>query len=262
MSKIVVLGAGGMLGREIVRFAREDGYEVFAADRTNTGILNQNVLRSILRWHSPDVLVNCIGIVPQKLGERYSNTDMVHVNAFLPHMIKDVCAEFGVRMVQISTDCVFSGAKGDYSVTDIPDPVDLYGRTKVVGEVGDLIVRTSFIGFEHGLLSWLVSNRGGSVDGYSEAWWSGSTVYEVARKMVPLLDASLVGTIHLATIDAVSKNQVLRVLNEELDLGITIKSVDVPKIDRSLKPTFLILPIWSVVQELKDGYLSRHSSWA
>lgn len=258
--KIMVLGAGGMLGKQVVRFARLAGHEVVVADRVTMPIINVATLSNAIHSSDSGILINCVGVVPQKLGERYSNIDMIQVNAVLPHVIHEVCKSFGVFMVQVSTDCVFSGNMGNYAVGDQTDPVDLYGKTKVVGEVGDLIVRTSFIGFEHGLLSWLISNRGGKVDGYGRAFWSGSTVYEVARNLIILCGLSVKGTAHLSTAEwTTTKYDLLLALNESLGLGIEINKVDLPKIDRTLKPntSIQLQPVrsYAIMKELVDEFV-------
>jgi dTDP-4-dehydrorhamnose reductase len=129
-----------------------------------------------------------------------------------------------------------------YAESDRPDPVDLYGHTKLLGEVTtdeSLTLRTSIIGRElrsaTGLVEWLLSNRGGRVDGYSRAIFSGLTTIALARLLADVVERHphLTGLYHVAG-NAISKDDLLRRLSAAFGAGITVESSDALHIDRSL----------------------------
>ena len=123
-------------------------------------------VRRALDLAKPDAVINGIGIVKQR-DEAKQAVPSIQINALFPHQLADLCVERGLRVIQISTDCVFSGLRGNYSESDVPDPLDLYGRTKLLGELnrpGMLTLRTSIIGWQlnnfSGLLNWFALQRG------------------------------------------------------------------------------------------------------
>lgn len=237
--EILVLGHKGMLGREVVEAGRRcehqmiysGGYDIV----TSAGLVLAN------REIEPDAVINCAGIIPAKCGD---NVGMLLVNAVGPH---NVAKHFpGVHIVQVSTDCVFGGRdRGPHAVYKHPDPDSLYGRSKLAGELTGpyhTTVRTSFIGYDHGLLPWFLSQTG-VVDGWYNAMWSGSTVYEVARKLVDIACNGPAGLVHLATKKAISKCDVLHLLKRGFDLELPkIRHSEYPMIFRDLKPTHLLEP--------------------
>jgi len=201
--RILVLGATGMLGHEVVGLLRQR-FELHATarDRTKVDALwpdvevhpfevqTVNGLPPLFRRVRPDVVLNCIGIVKQR-PEGSKPISSITVNALFPHELAETCAVHGARLMHISTDCVFSGdlpRPGSYREEDPPDARDLYGRTKLLGEVTEasaLTLRTSIIGWElgrgYGLLEWLASRAGERVTGFSQSFFSGLTTRALAR---------------------------------------------------------------------------------
>jgi dTDP-4-dehydrorhamnose reductase len=158
-----------------------------------------------LLYCSPNVVINCAGIIKQQ-GSAQADLSYIRVNALAPYILADLCERRGTRLIQLSTDCVFSGRVGQYSEADIPDPTDLYDRSKLLGEVTrgpHLTVRTSFIGFERfhnqslSLLDWFMC-QSGEIKGYTRAIWSGLTTLEVARNLISLAHRpEVTGLLHL-----------------------------------------------------------------
>jgi dTDP-4-dehydrorhamnose reductase len=189
----------------------------------------------------PDVVVNAIGIVKQ----RSTATDPVlsiSVNSLFPHRLAKLCDAAGARLVHFSTDCVFSGRGGAYVEADVPDPIDLYGRSKLLGEVdapGVLTIRTSIIGRElenmTGLLEWFLGQAGGRVKGFSRVTWSGVTTNFLAQTVARLIreGAGLSGVFHLSG-PAISKYQLLVWLNDAFGTRTTVERDDALVSDRSL----------------------------
>jgi dTDP-4-dehydrorhamnose reductase len=190
---------------------------------------------------APDVVVNCIGIVKQSdAAEDAART--VEVNSLHPHRLAAACIDRGVRLIHVSTDCVYSGRRGSYEETDLPDPADLYGRSKLAGEPGGpgvLTLRTSMIGWEistrHGLLEWFAAQSGGTVKGFRNAIFSGPTALELSRLIAALAagDDQPEGTLH-ASAEPISKYDLLIELRRVLDVDVEIEPVDEPRLDRSL----------------------------
>lgn len=186
----------------------------------------------------PDVVLNAVGLVKQ-LG--YDDPrPMIETNALYPHELAQACLDRGIYLIHYSTDCVFDGRRGDYSEKDTPNPIDHYGRTKLLGEPilpNCLVVRTSFIGRElrgyTGLMEWF-RNTGETAKGWSRAIWSGLTTHELARVTNDyLLDATLSGVYHIGG-DPIVKYDLLLMLNEYLELGKDLEEVEGQAIDRSL----------------------------
>ena len=260
--RVMVIGATGTLGHRLcldwaerfecwgtVRAPVEDPVaELLAPARLIAGISAEepDTLRSALERARPDVVVNCVGAVKQaEAGQQ--PIPAIRINSLFPHELAAACRESSARMIHISTDCVFSGERGRYSEQDVPDAADLYGRSKLLGEIsgeGLLTLRTSLIGRELqsslGLLEWLISNRGGSVKGFSRAVFSGLTTIGLASEIGVLIEEhpGLEGIWHLAS-EPIDKLELLTALERALELGIEIVPDRSVIVDRSLDSTRL-----------------------
>jgi dTDP-4-dehydrorhamnose reductase len=259
MTRALVLGGTGMLGHVLWRTCREAGIEAVAtvrADRlagpaaavldpgsTLTGVRaedTESVTRA-LGDSGAEVVVNCIGIVKQS-SRADDAVGTIRVNSLFPHQLAAACRERGMRLIHVSTDCVFSGRTGGYDEDDVPDPVDLYGRSKLLGEVaGDdaLTIRTSMIGRElegaNGLLEWFLGQAGGAVRGFSRAVFSGPTTPVLSRAIAGVIGGhpGLEGVHHLGA-DPIDKHELLLMLREAFSLDVEIERDDTVQVDRSL----------------------------
>lgn len=259
MKKVIVLGGSGMLGHMLVRVLSND-CEVAATLRVGSGLkfaanpwfaksrivpgvdaTKVDSIRSVMSELHPDVVVNAIGLVKQR-PEAKDTVMSIQVNALFPHVLAGVCRNAGARLIHISTDCVFSGRKGNYKETDEPDPVDIYDRTKLLGEIeGEriLTIRTSLVGRElirsSGLVEWFLANRDGEVKGFTRAVFSGVSTHALAHMIRTVIaeHPDLVGLYHFAS-RPISKFDLLVQLNEAAGLNIKINPVDAPALDRSL----------------------------
>lgn len=258
MTRILILGAGGMLGHVLRRECadRLDTYGTVRGDpeelpgieggdgaRLLGGVTAEEAgsVELALERTSPQVAVNCIGIVKQSAAAQDA-AGMVEVNSLFPQRLARICNEREVRLIHVSTDCVFSGRRGGYQELDLPDPADLYGRSKLAGEPvgpGVLTLRTSMIGWElstrNGLLEWFASQEGGTVTGFRRATFSGPTSLELARLIATIAGEHprLEGTFHVGAAP-ISKHELLLNLRRALGLGVEIEPADEPRIDRSL----------------------------
>jgi dTDP-4-dehydrorhamnose reductase len=199
-------------------------------------------LQETLDQIKPDAVVNAVGIVKQR-DEAKQAVPSIQINALFPHQLADLCIERGIRVLQISTDCVFSGSRGNYTEIDVPDPVDLYGRTKLLGELnrpGCLTLRTSIIGWQlntfSSLLSWFALQRGKRIKGYRHAIYTGFSTDVMANLIGDILSTrkDLSGVFQVAS-EPISKYDLLVRLRDVLDWkDITIEPDDQFFCDRSL----------------------------
>ena len=256
-----MLGAAGMLGHRLWREVR-GRIETFAAIRRSyreyaslgwfderrvidrIDATSDEDLERAFRVARPDVVINAVGLVKQ----RHDGVDPVRsitINALLPHQLAAWAATAGARLIHLSTDCVFSGHRGNYRESDVPDAMDLYGRSKLLGEVdrdGCLTIRTSMVGREigsaHGLVEWFLGHRGEQVRGYTRARFSGLTTLELARVIANVITEhrSLQGVWHVAG-EQISKFELLSQMNEAFGLGTTIEPDDSLVCDRTMDAT-------------------------
>lgn len=257
-TKILVLGASGMLGSAVYcYFAQAENFQAVGTlrsgaaitrfptalrDRLRTGINveDPDALIETVRVFGPQVVINCVGVVKQ-LESADDPLQAIPINSLLPHRLARICAVAGARLVHISTDCVFDGAKGNYSENDRPNAYDLYGRSKLLGEVDQgnaITLRTSIIGHElgtsHGLVDWFLSQKG-AVKGFSRAIFSGLPTAELARVIAEFVlpRPHLRGLYHVSAA-AISKLDLLRLVATEYSVSSTIVPDDKVAIDRSL----------------------------
>lgn len=190
---------------------------------------------------APTAVINCVGLVKQ-VPAGQDAMRVISVNALLPHRLEALCRERDVRLVHISTDCVFSGDRGLYREDDTADARDLYGRSKLLGEVQgarSLTVRTSIIGRElsssHGLLEWFLSQRGPSVPGFTRAIFSGFPTTSLARIIASIVrdHRELSGLYHISS-DPISKYDLLLLLRDAYGTPVQVQPSGDIEIDRSL----------------------------
>jgi dTDP-4-dehydrorhamnose reductase len=186
------------------------------------------------------VVVNAAGIVKQR-ADTHDSIPNIAINALLPHRVASLCAASGARLIHISTDCVFSGLEGRYTEASTPDPRDLYGQSKLLGEVHAphcLTLRTSMIGPEisrkTGLLEWFLAQRG-SIKGFRRAIFSGFTTLELTRivERLALHYPAAHGLYHVSAAP-ISKYDLLAMLGERLPVDVSIAPDDAFHCDRSL----------------------------
>jgi dTDP-4-dehydrorhamnose reductase len=259
--KVLVLGVSGMLGNamfrklsesqslEVYGTARSASVKRFFSDELNQRIVcgvdieNQDSVACILAEIKPQAVINCVGLVKQ-LADANDPLVALPINAILPHRLARLCQLINARLIHVSTDCVFSGARGNYNENDPPDAQDLYGRSKLLGEVDyphAVTLRTSIIGHElnsmHSLVGWFLAQHG-RVKGYARAIFSGLPTVELAELVrdVVLPRGELRGVYHVASAP-ISKFDLLRLVAKTYDKQITIEEDQDFVIDRSLDAT-------------------------
>jgi len=228
MKKVLILGSGGMLGHVVCKYLEGlNSYQIFDASypfkfRSKSNILDvldKIKLIEFLETISPDIVINCIGVLIK--GSAIDPANAIYINSYFPHFLSKVIKKWNGKLIHISTDCVFSGAKGDYSESDLKDADDNYGRSKSLGEVNndyDLTLRTSIIGPElnmngEGLFHWFM-NQNGDIYGFTRVLWTGITTLELARVIQSAIDQNLTGLINIPAKQKISKYDLLVKIKE------------------------------------------------
>ena len=260
--KILVLGASGMLGSTVTRFlSTKNGLKVTGSCRSNTNInfintsgnldfiyrldvTNFSLLENYVNGLRPNIIINCVGLIKQDIRVN-DHLQTILVNALLPHQINSLCRRYNSRLIHISTDCVFSGKKGNYLENDFCDGDDLYGRSKYLGELSAsanaITLRTSIIGHElfsnSSLLEWFLA-QSGEVQGFSRAIFSGLTTLEIAKVIFDFIlpSPSLRGLYHLSS-QPIDKYSLLTKISNVYGRRLKINVDDQFVINRSLDST-------------------------
>jgi dTDP-4-dehydrorhamnose reductase len=258
---VVVLGGAGMLGHKLFQVLRERFPGTIATTRENVhvprfssvtllsgsdvlsgvDVVDFDALRARLERLAPGVIVNCIGVIKQR-DEAKSPIPSITLNALFPHRLAEAARAWGGRVIHFSTDCVFSGRRGNYREEDSPDADDLYGRSKFLGEVATpnaVTLRTSIIGRElaehRSLLDWFLSQKGKRVRGFRKVIYSGITTNEMANVVSLIIRSfpTLSGLFQVAS-DPISKYDLLLLIREAYGLEIDVQPDDREVSDRSM----------------------------
>lgn len=243
--KILILGSNGMLGHVVTTFFQEKGYDVIITSRDEKtdnyydAFKNVYAVENIIKKHKPDVVINCIGILNSDAEAHHALATML--NSFLPNYLDALSLKYSFRFIHITTDCVFSGEKGDYTEDSISDATSFYGRSKALGEVNNnntLTLRTSIVGPDinpHGigLFQWF-SQQTGEVSGYNEVYWTGVTTIELAKVMEQGIKNQVVGLNHVVNNQKISKYELLELFEKYFKFDLTLKKDNSYKSDKSL----------------------------
>ena len=259
--RVLVLGGSGMLGHKLVQrwrdefdvwttvradFGRYERFGIFDRAKTidNLSVLDTPALEVAIERVEPDVIFNAVGIVKQ-VPTAKNTVAILQINSVLPNQLADIAGKMNARFIQISTDCVFDGKRGMYAEDDEPNATDLYGKSKNLGEVSDescLTLRTSIIGREletgHGLVEWVLSNRGGHVRGFANAIFSGFPTVVLADIISNLIrnHPTLSGLYHVSS-EPINKFDLLNLIKESYKIDLEIERFEEFRIDRSLDST-------------------------
>lgn len=224
---MAVIGTQGMLGSAVCRYLTDEKFQVIEINSTGQTQSNNSItkfdiasesinnLRGILS--NVDYVINCAGLIKHKIEENNLNSlnNLIRVNSIFPIELTELARELGFRVIQIATDCVFSGARGSYAESDIKDPIDNYGYSKVLGEHLDnnlITLRCSLIGKELNtkveFLEWVLSQGIKSeIKGFTDHFWNGLTTLHFAKIVNGIIKREQFkdGTFHLVPKDSVTK---------------------------------------------------------
>jgi dTDP-4-dehydrorhamnose reductase len=250
--KILVLGANGMAGHVITIGLRESfsNYDVISVARSNSlikptfllDISNFIDLEKLIHKVVPDIIINCIGLLNKNAEDNPEKA--ILINSYLPHFLESITKLSKIKIIHISTDCVFSGKEGNYLESSFKNGVGFYAQSKALGEIinnKDLTIRTSIIGPEInnngiGLFHWYY-NQTGQISGYTNALWTGVTTIELLRAINASIKENLTGLYHLVNNQKISKYDLLNIINDEFKRDVIILKDSKYKIDKSLLNT-------------------------
>jgi len=235
-SKILVLGATGMIGHriylealksfkgDVLGISRRGFKEIISLD-----VQDWNLIRQFLDNHKPDWIINAVGITLRKPELKIFDTTL-EVNALFPHRLEKWCEQNSKRLIHLSTDCVFSGETGAYVEESIPSAKEIYGKTKFLGEVigeSALTLRFSCIGREREgkteLLEWFLAQKGKTINGFSNAIYSGLTNIVIAKEVLKIIHhyPELSGLYQISS-SPISKYELLCLAKKAFNVDVSI----------------------------------------
>jgi dTDP-4-dehydrorhamnose reductase len=252
MTKILILGIKGMAGHVMFDIlSLEKSYSVYGVARNvkatnrifNIDVTNTIALKEVIVHHDFDYVINCIGILNKDAEDHPAKA--IWFNSYFPHYLESITSESNTVVMHISTDCVFSGTRGNYTENDEKDGKGFYAQSKALGELNnnkDLTIRTSIIGPELnengiGLFNWFMTRSPqSSINGFSKAHWSGITTIELAGIIKQAIKHKLTGLRICASTYKIDKYSLLVLLNTVLrDDTIIIEKDSNYQVDKSLK---------------------------
>lgn len=275
--KIVILGSTGMAGHMIYEYLshREDFEIINLAFRKklneSTIIIDITDKDSVVKFidkTKPEIIINCTGVLLN--GAKNNPANAIYVNAYFPHLLSSIANEIMAKLIHISTDCVFSGNKGNYQPDDPKDAQDIYGMSKALGEIinqKDLTIRTSIIGPEikvdgEGLLHWFL-NQHGTIYGYTDSFWTGITTLQLAKIIEQSIDNNLTGLLQYSNGNKISKFNLLQIFKQSWNKS-NIEIIPAPgkKVDKSLVSSYnqsiIQVPDYKTMCDELAKYMNEH----
>lgn len=229
---IILFGSTGMLGNYVLNFLKKE-FNIICINRCDFDIENNNwnILNDLLKKNitsNKDVIINCAGIIPQKHNfEEYRK--YIRINTIFPHKLSEYSLKYKCKLIHITTDCVFDGSKGNYTINDKHSANNIYGITKSEGEpFNATIIRTSIIGEEQygkkSLLEWVKSKKNTEINGYNNHLWNGVTCLTLAKIIKEIITENKYwfGVKHIFSPNIVSKYELCQIINSVYDLNIKI----------------------------------------
>ena len=269
--KFLILGCNGMAGHTISLYLKEQGHDVLGFDRRPSSLIESvsgdamdaAFVRDLVGENKYDTIINCIGLLNQFAENNHAAA--AYLNSYFPHQLAELTAGTDTQIIHMSTDCVFSGKRGQYTEDDLRDGTTFYDRSKALGEIGndkDLTMRQSIVGPDInpqgiGLLNWFMQQHG-EVTGYTGAMWTGQTTLQLAKTMEAAAKERAHGLVNTVPETNISKCDLLGLFNKYIRKEkVTIIPVDKMAADKSLKRTrwefgYKIPDYETMVAELAD----------
>lgn len=276
--KFFILGCNGMAGHTIYTYLKEQGHEVVGFSRSKSKYINSIVgdandiefLRKFINENKFDTVINCIGILNQFAENNKASATFL--NSYFPHFLAEATEGTNTQVIHMSTDCVFSGKRGEYTESDFPDGETFYDRSKALGELDDeknITLRNSIVGPDIntqgiGLLNWFMLQHG-EINGYTKAMWTGQTTLQLAKTMEVAAREKAHGLYNTVPNYSISKYELLLLFNKYLrNDSLKIKPVEGVNADKSLKRTryefsYLIPDYETMVAEMAQ-WLKRNKN--
>lgn len=249
--KFLVFGSNGMAGHLVSLYLQEQEHTVMGFARSASGLvqtivgdaLDPQAVKSAVETVKADVIVNCIGLLNQ-FAETHK-AQAVYLNSFFPHYLAELTQDTSTQIIHISTDCVFSGKRGQYTEDDLRDGATFYDRSKALGELEDkknITLRQSIVGPDIkqtgiGLLNWFMQQQG-EINGYTGALWTGLTTLQLAKVIEEAAAAKIHGLYNIVPGHYISKYELLKLFNKYMrGESLHIVPVDKMAANKSLKRT-------------------------
>ena len=237
--KLLILGSDGMVGHVVSLYMEEKGHEIKEYGENHPVLSEYSALEEEIRTGSFDAVINCSAVINQDAEANKVNA--IKVNSLLPHFLESVTAGTKTVVVHRSTDCIFSGEKGNYTLEDWPDGRSFYARTKAIGELNnekDITIRTSLVGPEtdkngSGLFNWFY-NQQGEMNGFANAIWTGLTTIEFAGAVEYLLNNRKHGIFQIVPARPISKYELLLLFEKYYPGNRIVNKIENKRIDKSL----------------------------
>jgi len=279
MAKVLILGANGMLGHACYEIlSHGTGLEVLRTSRANLeGYINfdatSDEVSDLISKTNPDWIINCIGIIKSHIKEDQGNSvlNAIKINSEFPFKLASAT---DATIIQIATDCVYSGARGHYTESDLHDALDVYGKTKSLGEApleNIIHLQASIIGPELGrstsLLEWFKNQPlNAEINGFTDHLWNGVTTHHFAKIALGIITNNYkeISKAHVVPSGLIAKSELLREFAAAYNRGdIAIKDViSKIKVDRTLETLNpeLNLELWQMAgyQEIPSVSLMVH----
>lgn len=227
VENVLILGSAGMAGHVISEYLSQfDEYHVINCARHSSSagtiildVMDFSAVKKVLAETNPTIVINCVGLLIEASKKRFD--EAILINSYFPHFLTRIGKEQNFRLIHLSTDCIFSGKRGNYTESDTCDSNEPYARTRALGEINcaeHLTIRTSFIGPEPkssgtGLFNWFM-HQSGTIKGFSRAYWSGVTTIEVSRFIHAAIKGRLTGLYQLTAPKKINKYDLLMLFKQ------------------------------------------------
>lgn len=274
--KFFICGCNGMAGHTISLYLKERGHDVYGFDLRPSQLIpsfagnafdTETIANAIKDGHY-DSVINCIGVLNQFAEQNHALASFL--NSYFPHFLAATTEGTDTQVIHMSTDCVFSGSRGDYVESDLRDNETFYGRSKALGELVDdknITMRDSIVGPDinpkgPSLLNWFMAQNG-QVNGFTNKMWTGLTTLELAKAMEAAAKERAHGLFNMVPDHSISKYGLLKFFNHYLrNDALTVNPVEGTPANLSLKRTkfefsYLIPDYDKMIADLAD-WITKH----
>lgn len=274
--KFLICGCNGMAGHTISLYLKEQGHCVFGFDKKKSELIDSVAgdamdrvfVEKLIKDGNYDSVINCIGILNRDAEDHKALA--TYLNSYFPHLLAELTEGTNTQVIHMSTDCVFSGKKGDYAELDLRDGETFYDRSKALGELNDdknITLRNSIVGPDInpngiGLLNWFMKQNG-EINGFTKAIWTGQTTLQLAKTMEYAAKTKAHGLVNAVPNKSISKYELVKLFNKHIRHNeVIIHPVDGINADKSLKRTnfemnYIIPDYETMIEELAD-WMRKH----
>jgi dTDP-4-dehydrorhamnose reductase len=246
MKKICIIGASGMLGYATTKVFQSKNWSVTTLTRNELDIGKDGIEKLAPYIEDVDLIVNCAGVIKPRIAE-LTIEEVLKVNSIFPHNLAKVSNRFNLKTIHITTDCIYSGLKGNYDELSPIDAQDVYGLSKAAGDTSSVMtLRTSIIGEEpvgqsRSLIEWVKKQNGAKINGFTNHQWNGVTTWYLATLLEEIVEKNLYqkGVFHIHSPKSVSKFQLVSEIAKVYGINAEIKPTEASEFcDRTLSSIY------------------------